>query len=251
MTTTHITARAPRVADPDLTAAVGAQLVLLSLLWVGADLGPVGWVTGLGYLLGLQVLLGRARRAAGRRELGPADRVTLGRAVLVGGVAALVADGLAGQAPPVPVLVALAAVALVLDAVDGRVARRTGTASALGARFDMETDAILILVLSAHVAAGLGGWVLAIGLMRYALVAATWLVPWMRATVPPTPGAKTVAAAQGVVLVLVSAALLPVALAAGLTALALGALTWSFGRDVVWLAGNRRAFPAQRQAPRS
>ena len=36
----------------------------------------------------------------------------------------------------------------VLDAVDGHVARRTGTATAFGARFDMEVDAFLIVVLS-------------------------------------------------------------------------------------------------------
>ncbi len=40
-------------------------------------------------------------------------------------------------------LVALASAALVLDAVDGQVARRTGTATALGARFDGEVDAFL------------------------------------------------------------------------------------------------------------
>ena len=33
-------------------------------------------------------------------------------------------------------------------AVDGRVARCTGTVSRLGARFDMEVDAVLILVLA-------------------------------------------------------------------------------------------------------
>ena len=49
-------------------------------------------------------------------------------------------------------LVVLAAVALVLDGVDGQVARRTGTVSALGARFDMEVDAFLMLVLSVYVA---------------------------------------------------------------------------------------------------
>ncbi|MFD8079956.1 CDP-alcohol phosphatidyltransferase family protein [Streptomyces sp. NPDC059718] len=40
----------------------------------------------------------------------------------------------------------LATLALLVDAVDGRVARRTGTTSPLGARFDMETDAFLIRV---------------------------------------------------------------------------------------------------------
>ena len=35
-----------------------------------------------------------------------------------------------------------------LDGVDGWLARRSGIASAFGARFDMEIDALLILVLA-------------------------------------------------------------------------------------------------------
>ena len=72
----------------------------------------------------------------------------------------------------VAALVGLAVVALVLDGVDGWVARRTGTVSALGARFDMEVDAFLILVLSVYVAGSVGPWVLAIGAARYAFWAA-------------------------------------------------------------------------------
>ena len=112
-------------------------------------------------------------------RLGPADWVTLARATLAVGVAALVADSFE-QPAPVALLVTLAAVALVLDAVDGWVARRTGTASPLGAHFDGEVDAFLILVLSVYVARSAGAWVLAIGAARYAFLAAGWLLPWMR-----------------------------------------------------------------------
>ena len=56
----------------------------------------------------------------------------------------------------------LAAAALVLDAIDGWVARRTAIGS-LGARFDAEVDAFLILVLSIYVARPVGAWVLLIG----------------------------------------------------------------------------------------
>ena len=59
-------------------------------------------------------------------RLSPADWVTLARATLAVGVAALVADSF-GRPVPVTLLVSLAAVALVLDAVDGWVARRTRT----------------------------------------------------------------------------------------------------------------------------
>ena len=84
--------------------------------------------------------------------------------------------------------VVLAAVALVLDAVDGRVARRTGTVHPLGARFDMETDAFLILVLSAArragprlVGAGHRGWPAT--LLLLVALAARW-APWLRGQVP-------------------------------------------------------------------
>ena len=76
-------------------------------------------------------------RAASRRyrtdRLGPADWVTLARATLAVGVAALVADSF-DQPAPVAMLVTLAVVALALDAVDGWVARRSRTTSTLGAQ---------------------------------------------------------------------------------------------------------------------
>ena len=80
-------------------------------------------------------------------------------------------------------------------------ARRTGTVSRFGARFDMETDAALLLVLSAYVARDLGLWVLAIGLARYVFLAAKVPLPWLRGQAPPRPWCKVVAALQGVVLV--------------------------------------------------
>jgi len=177
-----------RTAEQLATGAV-VQVVLLAALGAGAGLGPVGLIAGAGYAVGLCALLAAAARRAGAAALGPADLVTLARAVLVGGVTALVADGLAGGGTPVAVLVVLASTALVLDAVDGRVARRTGTASELGARFDMETDAVGVLVLSVHVATLLGPWVLAIGAMRYAFVAAGRALPWLRAPLPTSHAA--------------------------------------------------------------
>lgn len=201
------------------------QVVLLALLTAVTGLGPVAWAAGLLFAVGLWTLLDTAARRAGTDALGPADLVTLARAALVGGVLALVVDG----AGPVPIVV-VASVALVLDAVDGRVARRTGTVSALGARFDMEVDAVLLLVLSVHVATLLGPWVLAIGLMRYAYVAAGHALPWLRGTLPVRYSAKVVAAVQGIVLVAA------VAGAPGwVVAVSLALLAWSFGQSVVFL----------------
>jgi phosphatidylglycerophosphate synthase len=213
--------------------AVAAQAGLLAALAAGTGLGAVGRLAGLAYGLVLAALLPAPR-------LGPADRVTLARAVLAGGVTALVADS-AGGPVPVRVLVPLTAVALALDAVDGRVARWTGTSSASGARFDMEVDAFLILVLSVAVAGSLGGWVLAIGLMRYAYGAAGRVLPWLPGPLPPRYWRKVVAAVQGVALTAAASGLLTGGAATALVAASLGLLAESFGRDVAWRWRHRAA----------
>jgi phosphatidylglycerophosphate synthase len=180
-------------------------------------------------------------------RLGPADWVTLARATLAVGVAALVADSLR-QSVPVMLLVAISALALALDAVDGWVARRTRT-TATGARFDAEVDAFLILVLSVYVARAVGAWVLVIGAARYVFLAAGWLLPRMREPLPPRYWRKVVAAAQGIVLTVAAAGVLsPAATTAGVV-LALALLAESFGRDVWWLAvADEVATPAARDS---
>ena len=202
-------------------------------------LSPVAWATGAVYGLALVLLTGWGLRRSDRPAFGPADWITFGRAVLVGVAAELLADG--GR--PVWWLAVVVAVALAMDGFDGQVARRTGTASEFGARFDMEVDAFLILLLAIQVSHALGPWVLAIGLMRYAFVAASWALPWLTAPLYPSMARKTVAAVQGVVLVVAVSRLLPPSVTFAAVAVALASLTWSFGRDVVWLARHR--VPAQ------
>jgi phosphatidylglycerophosphate synthase len=225
-----------------------AQLVLLLLLAGTVGLSGTGWLLGAACGVAATALLSQGLDHFGSTALGPADRVTLTRTVLVGGVAALVADAFVRPAAAPP-MVALAAVALVLDGVDGWVARRTGTVSALGARFDMEVDAFLIFVLSVHVARELGPWVLVLGAARYLFVAAGWLLPWMRATLPSRYWRKPVAAAQGIALTLAAAHLLPRLATVAAVVVALALLTESFGRDVWWLWRRRHALAARTAEP--
>jgi phosphatidylglycerophosphate synthase len=215
-----------------------AQVVLLAVLAGTVGLGTAGWLTGAGYGVFVCVALTLGLNRSGAAALGPADRVTLARATLVGGVAALTVESLS-RPVPVVVLVTLTAVALALDGVDGQVARRTGTCSPLGARFDMEVDAFLLLVLSVYVAGLVGWWVLAIGAMRYAYVLGILTLPWMRGGLPPRYWRKVVAATQGVALVAATAGVLPRSLTVAALAVALTLLVESFGRDVGWLWQHR------------
>jgi phosphatidylglycerophosphate synthase len=232
--------------------AVGltTQVAVLAVLASGVGLGSVGWLTGVAYAIVVWATLTLAVRRAALRTFGAANWVTLARAILVGGVTALVtnlvvtgvqAGGLHRPGTAMVILIALSAVALALDGVDGQVARRTGTTSALGARFDMEVDAFLILVLSVFVAEQFGPWVLAIGAMRYAFVAAAWALPWLKGDLPPRLSRKAVAALQGIILVVAATGLLPTWATVGVVALALASLCWSFGRDVRWLWRTRRS----------
>jgi phosphatidylglycerophosphate synthase len=229
-------------------------VVLLAGLTATVGIGSAGWVVGVGYGIATCAALTWGMHRSGTAELGPADKVTLARATLVGGVAALTVDSFQREVP-VAVIVALTIVALALDWVDGQVARRTGTATALGTRFDPEVDASLLMVLSVYVAGPIGAWVLAIGGMRYAFLAATGVLPWMRATLPPRYWRKIVAATEGVVLVVAVADVLPRTVIVTALAIALGLLVESFGRDVWWLWRCRalvsREFPDGQHSPRS
>jgi phosphatidylglycerophosphate synthase len=162
-----------------------------------------------------------------------ADRITLFRSVLAGGCTTLVALSFAGALPmrswP---LVLVAVPALLLDVVDGWAARKKGTASAQGARLDMEVDAALLLVLSIPAAIFIGPWVLAIGAMRYLFIAASWMRPALRQPLRFSRSRKVAGGFQGVVLVVALTPVVPVPVAALVLLVALALLVVSFGRDV-------------------
>src|SRR3954451_18980427 len=66
-----------------------AHVLLLAVLVATTGIGPPGWLAGTGYALALSATFGAALARSGAR-MGPADHVTMARAVLVGGVTALV-----------------------------------------------------------------------------------------------------------------------------------------------------------------
>ena len=223
-----------------------AQVLLLAVLAATAGLGAAGWVVGVGCAVIMATALARGLARRRGERLGPASWLTLTRATLAVGVAALAADSFAHDTP-VALLVTLAAVALALDAADGWMARRTGTATGLGARFDGEVDAFLILALSIYVAPAVGAWVLAIGAARYLFLAWEWLLPWMRAPLPSRRWRRVVAAAQGIALTVAAAEVLPRGLTQALLVVALAALVVSVGECTWWLWRHRGA--AREAAP--
>lgn len=178
-------------------------------------------------------------------RFGAANYVTMFRAMAVALVAALIGEP--GSARLLWLMIAIVTLVAVLDGADGWLARRTGLASGFGARFDMETDAALILVLSVlvwrHDKAG--SWVWMCGLMRYLFVGAGWLLPWLAAPLRSTRRGKTVAVVQYIGLGVALAPIVTPRLSSTVAALTLAALGWSFAVDVMWLRRTAALFSSR------
>lgn len=237
--------------------SIGAMLALglgsLAQWWMGLGIAYTGLVVALYIALAGVVLWAWATRAPGMPwsqktqtarhqwvSLGWANRVTLVRSILILLIAAVIPfPDIAQQYGWTLAMVSL--LALLLDGVDGMVARRTGTESAWGARFDMEMDAVFILALSMLlVSMGQAGlWVLMLGIMRYAFVGAGQVWSWMQRPLPPSFRRPAVCVWQIATLLACLVPIVPNLVVTLSLVLALVLLLMSFAIDVGWLYQHR------------
>ena len=203
---------------------------------------PLGWDFVASVILSLALMFALVVYALPdhpHRKFGPANLVTAFRACLVSltGATVLCFDSLAATDTALWTLAGVVLIALALDGVDGYLARSYGHESSFGARFDMEVDALLILVLSVAAAflekAGL--WVLLIGLMRYGFVAAGWVMPKLNGELLPSFRRKLVCVIQISALCLILIPFVTVPYSTAIAVVALVALAYSFTVDVLYL----------------
>lgn len=234
-------ARSLRRSGPDLLAASLSLVGLAGATWWLFDL-PASYLPRVGALYvalcGL-VVLGRPE-APGSAGIGTANRITLFRATLVLPMAGLILHGQLPSGAAYWWIIVWSVAAMALDGVDGLVARKTEGASRFGARFDMELDAFLLLVLSVLVwqSGRVGPWILAVGGVRYLFVVAGWLWLPLRRELPESQRRKTVCVIQGIVLLACLGPMIPSGVASFLAAGGLALLLYSFGADVRWLVAS-------------
>jgi phosphatidylglycerophosphate synthase len=258
----HLEERAARQAHRTLSLDAYAVTMLVAVLLVagmhffgdllGMDTVAAGTAFVI-YAIISAIALGNLH-THGFGRFGLANVVTTVRAAitaLMGGLVLVPGDLGAGlHNDALWTLAVVVALALILDGVDGYLARKTHRASAFGARFDMEVDALLIffLSLSAFELDKAGIWVLAIGLMRYAYVIAQAMFPVLQGELPQSFRRKAICVVQGVALCLL---LIPIVLppvSTWIAAIALASLSYSFAVDVIHLlqAGHRgQAAPSE------
>ena len=217
-----------------LALAAGALAVQHTLQLSG--LFP--WKVTAVFAAGCALTLWLAARHLAARAFGPANEVTLAR----GGLIAVLL-GLIGEPPAAWLVVAIASAVLVLDGIDGWLARRCGVASAFGARFDMETDTLLLVALSAlawhHDKAG--SWVLLAGLLRYGFVASGYLWTSLARPLPPRRRRQTAFVFQAIALIVCVSPVVVQPLSGAVALLGLAVLSGSFAIDVVDLLRAGRA----------
>jgi phosphatidylglycerophosphate synthase len=228
------------VAHVALLLAAGLAVVALLAPLHGMSLWLVPKALAI-FGLGALLMWGGLAAHAPHARFGAANGITLGRLALIALLAAAIGEVPADPAAFGWALVALATVAALLDAVDGPIARRRHEASPFGARFDMETDALLILVLCALALqqGKAGAWILASGAMRYAFVAAAWRWPWLAHPLPPSLRRKAVCVAQITTLIVCLGPVVEAPVAGLVAGAGLLALIGSFAADVYWLARHR------------
>jgi phosphatidylglycerophosphate synthase len=236
--------RALRHVDPSLIPIVlGVAFAAAAAQRALAIDEPYAAAVSIASVAGAAVVLRLASLHLGGGILGVANRVTLVR----GALAALAAGLLLTEPRPARAwfAVAIIAAALALDGVDGALARRRGLATAFGARFDMETDALTILILCglAWRFERAGAWVILGGALRYAFVAAGGLWPWLRRPLPASRRRQTACVVQVAALVACLAPVAPPRVAAAIAALGLAGLAASFGADLLWLGRARTLNP--------
>ena len=183
------------------------------------------------FTAGMAIVFGYAGAHHPHVRFGPANCVTTFRVMIVALIVGLIGEPAVSRAAAAASIAT--AVMTVLDGVDGWLARRSRMASAFGARFDMETDAALVMAMSILVwqHGKAGAWALFGGMMRYIFVIAGRWLPWMARPLKPTRRAKAIAIGHMVGLSVGLAPLVLVPLSTIAVGLTTAVLVWSFAVD--------------------
>lgn len=247
MTQSHVGLAAGEGVSRHTVPLTLAGLLLLAAASgvAGATPAGAGYVVAalLGYLPMAAVVVRLAPHHRPHQRFGAANWATLLRAALAGLAAGLLVapEALTGQPEHAWLPCVLVGLGLLLDLVDGRLARHQGLVSEFGARFDVEVDAWTALVLAA-MTVRLGAapaWALAIGLSRYLFLAAGTVLPALAAPLPASLRRRLIGGSATLALGALLVPPMPVDASTAIAAGALAALLLSFSLDTVWLLRRR------------
>ncbi|MFK7890674.1 MAG: CDP-alcohol phosphatidyltransferase family protein [Granulosicoccus sp.] len=180
-------------------------------------------------------------------RFGPANTVTSVRAVATAVLASLIPVAgelqLHNNSYSMWFVCLFALFILALDGLDGYLARRSKTQTDFGARFDMETDAFLALIIALIVwqSGKLGAWILLLGIVRYVFVLASLKLVSLQGELYPSLRRKAICVVQISALCVLLCPWIHSELALVIGLIALVCLLGSFLRDILWLLRNNQS----------
>lgn len=171
-------------------------------------------------------------RTKPQKPFGLPNWITLTRNIIVSIIISLMLSDTAYEKQIL--IFVLAMMFLILDGVDGYLARKLDLCSDFGARFDMESDAFFILVLSVSIVLlfNMPAWVLLIGLMRYVYIALQILLPILKTPVKDRFSRKAICVFQIISLVAPFLPFVTKSIWINMLMVSLLLLIFSFGRDI-------------------
>ncbi|MEM1360640.1 MAG: CDP-alcohol phosphatidyltransferase family protein [Pseudomonadota bacterium] len=190
------------------------------------------------FLLIAAIVIGGVVRSYPHSRFGLCNAVTSIRAGMVCILAGALASPSTLSTHPTA-LIGISGIVLIMDGFDGWLARRSRLTSSFGARFDVETDALIsaILAMLCFSTSAAGPAVLILGFTHYAFQAARCIWPKLNAPLPDSSYRKTICVVQVLVLIY---ALVPGAVGVNaVVTLAAVAVLGSFASDVRWLVRDR------------
>ena len=135
------------------------------------------------------------------------------------------------------IFIFLAFIALILDGVDGLIARRYKESDSFGISFDQEADnlMLLILCLSIYLNKDIGVEIFLIPIYRYIFILSMYRFLWLKRELPESFTRKFVCIFTSILLIISHISYLDEYIIINIVFFALFIITFSFAKDIIWL----------------
>ena len=139
------------------------------------------------------------------------------------------------------IFIILALVSLILDGLDGSIARKYGNSSKFGELFDQESDNFLMFVLSIslYINKDIGIYVFLIPAYRYIFNVLMIKYTWLKNTLPDSLFRKSACVLTTLLMIISHDTYFNVYISNFIIVFALFIITFSFSKDIIWLYGNK------------
>ena len=141
------------------------------------------------------------------------------------------------------IIIILSTVSLIMDGLDGFIARKYNLVSRFGEIIDQESDNFLMLVISIslYLNKDVGLYVFLIPLYRYTFLASMKKYDWLKRTLPSSQFRKIACVLTIVLMIMSQDVYFNYENTVFLVFLSLFIITFSFSKDIIWLYRNKNA----------